>query len=401
MAKSNSKAGNGTRIVIPPGPPPAGEPEGEPTEPGALDYDGDDNAGRLETWGPMDNEGLNLFRETGDAAALSDASFADWAWQVYRLRTPDEVSRDRKGSRREWMMRLDGPLELTEIRRQCGGGAFEIWGYYAKRLRCRLRQDIGGPRRTFDRPEAAPVAAPSAVSVSRDDSMLVRALEQQGRTLDAIVRRLESPPQPAAPAMSVAEVFAIADRLNQREAPSPSGDVLKELVSAFRLGMEVKQDAGGSAAKTTAEILLEKLAPVAEKIAMAVVSGPRRPPGPPRRAAPPPSGSSAEVVDPPGADAAPPAAPEPDPGAHRWPAVVEALANAVARGDDPGVFVDTLELLLPPQELGMLRLAPAETLVAQLRESAGGQYPVLNTEQAAAFVQAALAELNRSDGPPD
>jgi hypothetical protein len=144
-------------------------------------------------------------------------------------------------------------------------------------------------------------------------------------------------------------------------------------------------------------MVLDKLGPVAEKIAMAFMA-PRRP-GPPRPGAPaaPATASRAEVVDPP----EPEAAPGPEPGAHRWPAVIEALANGVASGVDPADFCTTLELLLPPQELGMLRMASADVVLEQVRANAGGAYPILATEQAAAFVQAVLAELNATEGAPD
>lgn len=376
------------RITIPPA---AQAPNGE--SPG-LEDDGDDARGDVEIFDAVDDmPALSLFRETGDAGALADASFADWNWQVYRLRTVEEVSRDRKGSRREWMLRLEGPLDLGMIKRECGGGSFELWGYYGGRLRTRLRQDIGGPRRSFDAPEPAPrSAAPSYQGppvAMRDDSAVLRLIESQGRVLEKIAERLQHPQAQAAAPLGVADVLALADRLNNRETPNPSGDVLKELVSAFRMGMEVKSDAS-PAEKSTTELVLEKLGPVAEKIALAFVQ-PRRPA--PRTAAAPGT-SRAEVVE----TAAAAEQAEPATGSHRWPALIEALANAVASGVDPADFCTTVELLLPPQELGMLRLASAGSILEQIRASAGAEYPILATEQAAAFVQAVLAELNATDG---
>jgi len=380
------------RVTIPPtAPPPNGDGPG-------LEDDADDARGDVEMFDTAeDMPALSLFRETGDAGALADASFADWNWQVYRLRSPEEVSRDRKGSRREWMLRLEGPLDLGMIKRECGGGSFEVWGYYGGRLRTRLRQDIGGPRRSFDAPEPAPRPSVQTYQAQpapmREDSAVLRLLETQGRALEKIAERLAHPQAQGAAPLGVADVLALADRLNNRETPNPSGDVLKELVSAFRMGMDVKSDASPPE-KSTTELVLEKLGPVAEKIALAFVQQPRRPG--PRPV--PPGASRAEVVEP---TAAPPEQAEPEPaGSHRWPALIEALANAVASGVDPADFCTTVELLLPPQELGMLRLASPETILGQIRESAGTVYPILATEQAAAFVQAVLAELNATDGPP-
>ena len=54
---------------------------------------------------PFDNPALDLYRESGDLEALRDSSFSDWSWIVYRLATPEEVTRARLRSPRVWQVR--------------------------------------------------------------------------------------------------------------------------------------------------------------------------------------------------------------------------------------------------------------------------------------------------------
>ncbi len=393
---------------IPPLPPPGSplEPQ-QPAESDAEAFDFLDD--------PLDLPALNLYRESGDLQALNDASLNDWSWMVYRLRTPDEMVRDRSKHQRIFVTKLVGPLDVMELQRAVGGGVFEIRGFFNNRIQTCQRHELAGPIRTFA--PAAPVTESNGVhmraSAPPDGTRMLRRmirrqnrqLRQLGETVSAL--RAAPVPAPAPQSLDVLQVFELADRIHARSNPHPEANVLDQMVSAFKSGMEVKREVDGEPARTLTDTLVDKGIPALERLLGTLLmtrrGAPPRPPGP---AAHPPS--SATVVDNPATqDVAPAATPgvppaEPpaggddaDAGGHRWATAIEALARAVSEGQDPRDFSITLEAILQPQEIGILRLSPADQVTAMLRSRAGGHLPVLNSEATAVFVREVVTELNR------
>lgn len=340
-----------------------------------------------------DHPGLNAWRKSGDYAVLSDPSFSEWEWTVYRLHTPDEVTRLRPATPRLWVTRVTGPLDIYTIQANYGGGTFEFWGKYESELRTRIKVDLSGPRKDFN---AAPVAPAVAVAAAPAvDPTLVRVLENQQRSLDRLEAAVRAQPQAAAQPFGIKDAFELFDRMQGR---TMNGGDLGEITAAFREGIALRDSLGGAPERDKLEIILERVMPTIERVGAAMLTRSAAV----KRAPAPPAPSHATVVDP----AAPPTAvpTEPvvevvDPGDHRMRTAVEVLANAIAVGDDPLDTADVVGRILQPQELGLLRMMPDEAVISQLRASAAGQFPVLERPEAAVFLGAVLKEL-REPSPP-
>ena len=369
---------------------------------------------------PLDQHpGLMLFRDTGDMAALQDATFNEWQWTVYRIRSQDEMVKNGSRFPRVFVTKSVGPFDIGALQQHFGGGVYEIRGVFEGYLRIRHREEIEGPRRQYDMPPArpafssyAPEPAPVPVRVSETDTTLAKLLENQTRLLERLLDRAAAPAPaaaPAAPPLGIAEVLHLADRLNQRELPNPIGDTMKQVLDVFKMGMDMRGQVEGGPETTTVERILEKAMPTLENIALGifanrgarVVRTPQGGPAPASAAAPRPAGTSglpepppvihhepsAAVVEP-----AEPAATTTD-GSHRWPAAIEAMANSIEAGDDPLDFPLLLERLLGDDELAVLKQSPDDGIIAHVRANAGGVFPVLNTDDSATWMRTMLAEL--------
>lgn len=347
-----------------------------------------------------DHPGLNAWRKSGDYAVLSDPSFSEWEWTVYRLHTPDEVTRIRPSSPRLWITRTTGPLDIFSIQTNYGGGTFEFWGKYENELRTRIKVDLAGPRKDFGATAAAAAAHAPVPVMPTTDPAILRMLEAQQRTLEALTRQVAAQPAPVSQPFTMRDAFELMDRMR----PQQSEGQLGELVSAFREGISLRDQLGGQPERGSTEIILERVMPVIERVATQVLV-PRRPQPPPVRASGPPA-SHATVVDQTGGPAAPAEQPvvvavaERDD--HRMRTAIELLANAIAAGEDPITTADTLASILQPQEVGILRLASDDEALATIRGLAGGRFPVFDRPESGPFIAAVLSELrNPSDVDAD
>ena len=61
----------------------------------------------LEPVDESDDDGA----EVGDIAALSDPSYREWIWWVYRMRSPAELQKDPKARHRVVVTKIVGPLD--------------------------------------------------------------------------------------------------------------------------------------------------------------------------------------------------------------------------------------------------------------------------------------------------
>ena len=397
-------------------------------------------SGYQDEFGPVETfatpyPALDRFNATGDMQMLQDATFAEWSWTVYRLRNAEEMQRAGTRSPRVFVTKTVGPFDVVSLQRDFGGGVYEIRGSFDGHLRIRHVQEIEGPRRVYQ--EMATPAAPflghnqpapapqyPQQHVAETSYSVDRRLDGMERLLERLSDRVMTPPAPAAPAqapLGLADIITLADRMNQREVATPTGETIKEMMGVLRMGMDLKGEVTGGPETTTAERVLERVLPSLEKIAVGIFTNRNArvmrntPTGPAPRAAarapgtdglpePPPvihhEPSGAAVIDPAGAE--PAAGADELDGSHRWPAAIEALANSIEADDDPRDFPMLLERLLPDDDLAMLRAAPDESVLAQLRSAGGGAFPVLMTEPAAVFMRAMLAELrNPTDDEPE
>jgi hypothetical protein len=83
-------------------------------------------------------------RKVGDVADLDDEEFSEYEWNVYRIRDVEGTIRSGTRGSRVWVGKKSGPLDLSEIRAEFGGGLFEFWGKIGGRLRKRARREIEG-----------------------------------------------------------------------------------------------------------------------------------------------------------------------------------------------------------------------------------------------------------------
>ena len=85
---------------------------------------------------------------------------------------------------------------------------------------------------------------------------------------------------------------------------------------------------------------------------------------------------------------------------YRWPAAIEALANAIAGDEDPIEFAITLEHILNKQEFGMLRQATVDLVMGEVGVWVDS-FPILKTDQARTFLEALLAEIKNPSSPAE
>jgi hypothetical protein len=372
----------------------------------------------------IDHPGLNAWNKSGDYAALSDPSFSEWDWTVYRLHTPEEVARHRPATPRLWVGRMHGPLDLSQIQSDYGGGTFELWGKFDGQLLAKPRVDVSGPRKDFN---ALPAPVPASREVGKQeapaiDPTLAEILANQQRSMDLLLARAldqhAAPSAPAAPPFTIQDMLAVLAAV-KKEAPAPSA--MAEALTAFKEGIALRDQLGGSdggGERSNLDVILERVMPVVERVggqilSAAAVANERR------RAAGSPAGSSATVVTPAvptGLPATPPAAPDlgrasvidapvPAPadsapaGDHRMSVAVELLADGLANGDGSDDTADTIARVLSGDELTVLCSMTDADVVAILRQRAGGAFPVLLEPRAEPFIAGVLADLRREDEP--
>jgi hypothetical protein len=354
-----------TPLVVPQPPPPDNLPLGMNDDP--------------EEGGPDD---------FGDLFALSDESYRDVLWYVWRRRSPGEIITTKTNPNAPiYVAKVIGPIDLDELAKQIGGGSFRLCGYRNGRKFIERPLEIEGPRKSqaSERP-AAPAAAP--IVPGADTSALVAAIERGFAQLE---QRVQPPQAPAAQPFAIKDVIEMAKMLKPDPTPqsSPDANVISSMIGMLKQGIELGATREGSGGTDWAAVI-EKAMPLAEKLVsgLAMRRGvpPRRPPGQPVPA------SHAEVVQ------GPPTEPEAEPKESvRMAAVVDSLARAIeSMGTEneiePADFAATVETVLLPAELSMLRLSTTDGLMAELGTVADS-FPILAKPQARAFVEAVLTEL--------
>lgn len=113
----------------------------------------------------------------GDIAVLTGDEYDDISWSIFRYRTDDEVRRDPRGQRTEFVGKRHGPIDAEEFQLAFGGGTFDLRGYAPRfdegggrrgvSIRYRIPSvTVAGPRRDFSRAALEPAAAVIAEPVA-------------------------------------------------------------------------------------------------------------------------------------------------------------------------------------------------------------------------------------------
>jgi hypothetical protein len=151
------------------------------------------------------------------------------------------------------------------------------------------------------------------------------------------------------------------------------------------MGVELGGEQSGGK-RGTLEVVLDKLSPVLEKMATAMVTAPRpmmRRPGPA-----PPAGvaveSQAQIVP------NEPDLPEVDMDQIRMMSAVDSLSRAITGSVEPEDFAGDLEGILSPEQMHLLKSLPEDQVVSVILAAAGGRYPVLLAEPSKAYIGAVL-----------
>ncbi len=334
----------------------------------------------------------------GDIAILSDPSYQDWEWHIWRFRTKTELAADPQGGVRELIEKRVGPIDVFELREQLGGGVFELWGFFnngdggGKRLRKKPVFTFAGPRKRYDVP-ILPTPAPAAVpQAPASDPALIRILDRIDMRLD----QLKDGTGSKAPTLKdMADTLMTLDALRKRgdqPVANPEREIVNTYFAMVEKGIELGQQRDPSVAPTGTDWakVFELGLPLIDRLISRYGQIRRPPPRPAPSPGDKSTPSAAAVVDQPNE------VPEMN---HRWPTAIESLANAIADGEDPREFAITLEHILNKQEIGQLRLATLDQVMSEL-QVAFETYPILKTDQARMFIEALLAEI-KNPTPPE
>jgi hypothetical protein len=326
---------------------------------------------------------LDDIGEVGDIVELSDTRYREWVWWVYRMRSQAELQKEPRARQRVVVTKVVGPLDVLDIQTRFGGGVYEFRGFLGGQLQLRRVFEIEGRQGVPAPPPPAPPPPAPHPALGELTAALTQLREQFAR----IEAKVAAPTQ---------QGFTISDTLKLiaelRAASGGGGEsskaLVKEMFDAVKMGMELRGEVQGGE-RSTAELLIEKLAPSVERIATAVLTRRQPPPPPPRRTAP---ASQAEVVETTPAPQAAPAATEPGGENFRIMAAVDAFARAIANEDEPGDFADSLDHILNPAEMAWLAGKSTDELLAELAPVTV-RYEVFGTEPARVFIEAVLTEL--------
>jgi hypothetical protein len=324
--------------------------------------------------------------ELDDILQLAQAAYADWSWYVYRYKSTDEMLRDPRAKIRALVTRIDGALDIMDIQNRFGGGRYEFWGFHGGSLQKRKTIELEGPRKSYDLP-LAPVLIPTQLSAAPaaplNDERVVRLIEELTRRVD----KLTADSQPQGVGISVKDMIGLMDLMQSRNTQPPGPSVVKEMVDAVKMGIELGGEAQGGGKRGNLEVVLEKLSPVLEKVATAIVT--QRPRVMMRPGVPP----GATAVEAPARVVSEPEPQEVDMDQVRMMAAVDSLSRAITAEMDPADFASSLEDILSPEQIHLLKALPEDQVIGTILAAAGGRYPVLLTEPAKAYMAAVLAEL--------
>lgn len=404
MAKARST--RKTRDVAPEPPPPHDEFSDE-----------DEDVRAQET-----AEARRLQGMLGDLAFADGTSIDDVDWYIYRIRTKDEIARNPEGTIRELVGKKHGAIDLMELSKECGGGTFDLFPVFdsgdgrGKALQPRQRHTLAGPRRDYAGVAAAavttvvaPQANGSSAPSSTTDELLKALLAemrasregQQERLIHALEMRATAPPAPAVDpmAMMVAMVTAMKGLRDMTPAAPEAVDglgVARMVMEGVNQGILLGQERGPQPPGEDGPNMMAVIEKGIE--AFTKLQESRRPFRPPQGtqfpgapAAPVSPQSEARVVEQPTRENAIP---------HQWQTAVASMYRAMATGEDPRDFAETLRGILMPEDLEAFVQHP-EQVVGGLLPLIQAQYPALASQQGEIYVGSVIAELRSPTQDPE
>ncbi len=373
----------------------------------------------------------------GDLADLDSPTFSDYEWNIYRLRTAEDMAKSGTRSPRVWIAKRVGPVNLNEIQADYGGGWFEFWGKLNGVTRKKFRREIEGEPKLSRIATTSPNGNPSSLAPQRDasgsasaDELVRRAVLRERRRHERQAERKERDDE----RRRADERFnrleqLIAQSAAARPTSEPKPERLKDLAETMLMLRQLAPE--GAAGMSPLELLkaardwmnqgivlgekrepgtvdggdgwnAERVTAVAQALAQILARftpPPRRDPSAgaqPAAEAAKPTDSHAEVVP------NPPAASDP---MHRWKGAVETVARNMVRGRGPDDTAATVEDLLNEEELGHLRGAqidgvwrPSGTeVLAWLYGQGLGKFPQLESPGGLVYLDSVLAELRRPE----
>jgi hypothetical protein len=394
-----------------------------------------------ENFGELEDETTEPVIDTGDLDDLDDPEFGDISWNVYRMRTTEDMAKAGSNAKlRVWLTKKLGPISLEEIRSEFGGGAFEFWGKRNGSLVKKERRDIEGEpmiRKAIGvaslpgHPNGTVSSAPAAQSVDEAVARAVREAvgrerkraereaerrerEDERRRMDEKFARLEqliaqvqaSPRETPARGEKIADLVGALVSLKTLMPEAPGlGDpatVIGLVRDIFTQGRLSVGETEATNSESTAQLeMVKTIAEVVGRLfAQRATARPPRAHEPQPQPAPGPNahGSVAEVVQAP----ASPSAGQPESLLHRWKGAVELVARNMVRGRGAEDTAATIEDLLNEEELRNLKGAQqadgmwhptAKEALDWLEAQGLGPFPQLQSPGGLVYLDSVLAEL--------
>jgi len=356
-------------------------------------------------------------RDIGDLAALAAAD-SGWHWQVHRIKSQDEISKNRRGKERIWVTAITGAVDLQDFHARHGGGVYEFWGSVGGQLTKKVTLELDGLPRIRTVSDPTPATTPLVNGeLSRGERLMLKMIRLQERRIQQI-ERTAAPIEKPSSITELVSALGTMDELRQRGQPVTDQSIAKELfqsmTTAMQKGIELGQGRdpipageGGTDWLKVAETFVPLAGRVLDRMAQSrpvarAASPPRARTASAAGAAPPTpdaasGSSSAEVIENDVVVTATPAI-----TTARWMVVMDLLAQGVREAAPREDVADMIAEILPDGELEAILQLPDQAVVNDIAAKAGGQYPELVSEAGMAYVASILIELKRSpNGDPE
>lgn len=323
-------------------------------------------------------EGLNEWAFGGDGDLIE-------TW-VYRL--DDSGQRSGRGDGRPaYFRKLTGDIDPEILRRECGGGDFELKVHVNRKIRKTVKVSVIGPRLTDEDISRAtrvddvpkPVAEPVATAAPQLDANALAATLTASITaaFSPLLERLAAPREAPRQEMTFENVLQLAERLR-----GPSHDpsaLVGAQIEMLKRGIEIANRGSGEG-RSLGDAIVESMPHVVETVDKMLAA----------RATQMHSGAPATR--------APGAAPAANPQTLQNVLIAGQVAKAIENHVDPADFADVLETMYGEETRTLVTLGPG-VVVGVLRPFAA-QFPVLGTPQLEQYVAAVMDELKRDPEQP-